>query len=43
LDAACSTIILFADANLRMGGHRPAVGISQRYLVLAGSFKTTKS
>ena len=28
-----------ADANLRMGGHRPAVGISQRYLVLAGSFK----
>ncbi len=22
-----------------MGGHRPAVGISQRYLVLAGSFK----
>ena len=28
-----------ADANLRMGGHRPAVGISQRYLVLAGSFR----
>jgi hypothetical protein len=28
-----------ADANLRMGGHRPAVGIGQRYLALAGPVK----
>jgi hypothetical protein len=27
---------VIADANLRMGGHRPAVGIGQRYLALAG-------
>jgi hypothetical protein len=43
LVTACSTIILFdrdldvvADANLRIGCHRPTVGIGQRYLVLAG-------
>ncbi len=25
-----------ADADLRMGGHHPAVGIGQGYLILAG-------
>ena len=40
IDVVCSTIIrssrrprigVVADAKLRMGGHQPAVGISQRY------------
>ena len=28
-----------ADGDLRMGGHRPAVGIGQRYLALAASLQ----
>jgi hypothetical protein len=28
---------IVADADLRMGGHRPAVGIGQRNLALSGA------
>ena len=36
---ADSDLNIVADANLRMGGHRPAVRIGQRYLGLASSFE----
>ena len=34
-----SDLNIVADANLRVGGHRPAVWIGQRYLGLASSFE----
>ena len=34
-----SDLTIVADANLRVGGHRPAVWIGQRYLGLTSSFE----